>query len=292
MTSERYEKPLVDLMAKIQTESRFKKKSHEVSEGIKLFLEIARLKKKGVLKNDFWGVELDTPTTIIEILSSLYLDSLLEKTDYHEDVFFKALNTGKNVLCKCGEYWLIKYNDETKICKDRKRLAYLIHLIENQGESIETERISVAVNKPNTQMDKKRMPEEEGLGLMSGRYQENDRDTCKKIEDYAQQLFDKWVISEDEKDESNWNNFKDVVSYEYSIALFEKKGKIILKEYSRLKDDYEKTRKNIRKNLKNAINDFKHIFPALCEHLKASISTGGKCSYSPNPSIKWNIIYS
>lgn len=273
----RNEMDLVHKMVAMQTEAKFR----EIFEGIALFLEIAWLKRKGIIKNNFWGFERDTPTMIIEILSDLYLDTLLKKKISVEGVFSRQLEKGENVIYQAGGYWIFKFNGEAKIFQDRIRLNYLIPLIENEGKRLKAAEISAIVNKANLQKD----PGVENLQL-DDPYQHPEKYTEReeKIRDEAQKKFDK---SELLGDRSQWEEFKTLILKEYGISLAtDEEGTIKLAYLNRLKSDYEKIRKNVQKNISSAIKDFQQFFPALYNHFESSVHTGWICHYSPTPTIE------
>jgi hypothetical protein len=93
------------------------------------------------------------------------------------------------------------------------------------------------------------------------------------------------------KAQSDWDTAKNFYLNHYGISLISSEKGPILKVNKKLKEDFEKARINVRKNIANAIKDIARNIPALSEYLTNHIHTGAKCVYKPDPddSVSWTI---
>jgi hypothetical protein len=57
----------------------------------------------------------------------------------------------------------------------------------------------------------------------------------------------------------------------------------------RLGDQSERARKTVTARIRDAIGRIERLHPALGEHLRASITTGTFCSYSPSSPTAWDL---
>ncbi len=212
-----------------------------------------------------------------------------------------------------GDFWTIKYNGVKTNLKDLKRLRYIVHLIDNPNKEYHCHELVNLVNGENSEVSDSNM-----LNMIDPiEYNEDKEQTDQKIQlvdpfesdmPHAELKAIKKVadglwgelndpnLNKNEKTEAqnNWDTAKKYYLNELGISLISTEKKAILKINKRLKNDFEKARSNVRKNINNALKDIKKKIPALSEYLNNRIRTGIKCSYKPTPdepfswTINWN----
>jgi hypothetical protein len=136
---------LLDAMARIQTE----KKMAEVNDGIQTFLRLAYLKRKGIIKENIWSEELDTPTTIIDILSDWLVayhfilkdiaDRIPESETLNEvEASIKGIDPESNYFIQIADNWHVKYKEDKTILGNLKRLQYILYLLQDPETKIDS----------------------------------------------------------------------------------------------------------------------------------------------------------
>jgi hypothetical protein len=56
-----------------------------------------------------------------------------------------------------------------------------------------------------------------------------------------------------------------------------------------LGDQAERARKTVTARIRDIISRIEHVHPALGAHLRASVTTGTRCAYSPQTPVTWQL---
>jgi hypothetical protein len=304
---------LLNAMARIQTEQNMA----EVSDGIRTFLRVVYLRQKGVIKGNFWQGELDTPTTIIDTLSDwlvtyyLILKDIKAPISGNQAEILKEIETDlegidpkSNYFIRMGDFWKVKYNENEIYLKNLKRLQYLIRLINHANTKIASHELVRLVSGPiegdeQNKIYSKMSPEQltkVGFSQLDTEDKSISEYELKKFKDAAYLLWENTERARKDLDEDKigkctdqWEQYVKYLTNSYGIFInYTKSGpRFYLKK--RLTKRAERARKNVSKQLKNAIDDIKHKIKPLGIHLEKSIEMGGHCCYQPDEDVDWHI---
>ena len=296
------EKSLPDIIAKYQTKETQKK--------INTFLEIAFLQESGQLDDSLWLSNLDEPTTIITILSRMLVKkyiSIGQKTGNEsatQQILDETAKTSQelmesqNAFFDLGESWLIKYRGgKPKSIQNRKRLHYVIHLLDNPNSDFSAISLYSAVmghdenkiiDENYSQISGEKLSDEEGLNLTDFTIEGLSEDEEKGIKTQIERIYNDLEFAKKKNNENKikkakliLNQMKDYLFNNYGLIIANRNGKILIKQKTRQNPEFEKARVNVKKSISKAIQDIKKEIPTLADHLNRCIKTGKYCAYEP-----------
>ena len=96
---------------------------------------------------------------------------------------------------------------------------------------------------------------------------------------------------EAEEAKGEWEAVKKYLLNEYGIVVTSSNRGLFFRINARLREEIERARSNVTKNIKNGISNIGKQIPSLETHLTNAIHTGAKCSYRPDSMIpiQWTI---
>lgn len=210
-------------------------------------------------------------------------------------------NDSHYVFSLIGDFWKVRFNGDQTTLRNLERIRYIVHLIDNPNKEFYCHQLTNLVkgnspelsdfgaidtidpiisNNDENDFQKITLDDFYELGI-----EPEDRQAIEKI---AKELWEKRndpELSADEKSKAKdaWVKAVHYYSSQYGILLKSSKNGPIFEEKKRLKKDYEKARTNVRKHIKNAIEDIDKKIPSLSKYLENHINTGFKCVYEPSP---------
>lgn len=278
------------------------------------FIEIYRSEPDWHFRDEWWVATINADEEIPEYLNRDTCCQLYRKVQHssmkNEQALKKPVESGPSqksgrqenmryAFIRNGDYWEIGYEDEHAHIRDRKRLHYLIHLLEQQGKEISNEELVRKVNKT--------IPDEDHIEAMNSRKSVNedidikDRSfldegmrITKQMQwdnednaDYNRILKEHWSDLEDAKRNGNEAEIK-IAQEEFDRVL-----DVVKSVKPRSSSVRSKARKNVAANIKNVIKDISNAHPHLTKFINyikknVRISTSGS-RYVPDNGEKWTI---
>jgi hypothetical protein len=195
-----------------------------------------------------------------------------------------------------GEQWLVKFGDKRIFLNDRKRLRYLLHLIDNPSKEIRVQDLRIAVEGEGTGCSK---PLREYSELTNGFSYGGENIQPDEVGFIKDRVSNQWksyqsikstgAPTQIKKAQDEWERLKEGCS-KHGIKIIEDGDTINIKQYRQEPASVNnKNRVGVKKNIENALNDIKNIHPELYSYLKDKIETGSRCYFRENPEKKWCI---
>jgi hypothetical protein len=204
-----------------------------------------------------------------------------------------------------GDYWQINFNGEETLVRDLERVRYIIHLLEYPNKDFYCHELTKLVKKIELEPHQyySAMGEDElaneGLNLVDLPIEHLEKDEKRRLELIACILWEQYKNSsygsnqDMLKAKKQWEVGKRYLLNEYGIVVSSSNNGPIFRVYARLRNEVERARSNVTKQIKSAIKSIGVQIPSLADHLKNAISTGAKCCYRPDPinPIEWTILW-
>jgi hypothetical protein len=218
-------------------------------------------KKNGnrfIFKGDFWEISYcGNETNIRNLERTKYIVRLLEKPNEdfhcHELVLLVKGDDPYNYFAKLAEIDPIESDDQTEAWQGR------INFVNPIEDEISPEELDACINVADglwQQANDPKIPEEE-------------REKAKKY----------------------WTTAQYHYGQEYGLFFYESKtGDLRSKKMQRLRQEFERCRTNVKRQISNALLDIGEKDPLFCSYLKNHIQTGIKCVFKPDPNeVPWII---
>lgn len=207
-----------------------------------------------------------------------------------------------------GDYWEIRFGDESTHLNEYAGIKYIIFLLQNPGasfypaelaekvESAASLKLSVAdievcdqYSKMSNAREGSRLETEEHLSLEALPIETLTKGEKNDLEATIQKFWSDW--QQGKVAGSTWEKTVRHMSAEYGIIIRSTPKGPVFRYKLRLNSDNEKQRKRISANIKTVTNNLEADLPSLKKHLDQYIKKGNTFSYSPDPMslIEWHI---
>ncbi|MET0107214.1 MAG: hypothetical protein ABW072_19030 [Sedimenticola sp.] len=232
---------------------------------------------------------------IYEGFESLISTDAPQHDDEHNSIPATQVHADEvhNRFTRTGDVWTITFNDQYKTFKNTKGLRYIEYLIRHQGKAVHVFELYYAINPTNSEATDpihSAMSTEQllDMGLSVGDLGDAGDTLPPEGEKYLKQHIEQ--IQEQIEDAIELGN------YDRQLALEEEQEELfthIAKETGlngrtrKASSNIERVRKSVSKRISHDVKKIIDIFPDLGHHLKETLSTGTKCSYSPHPPVTW-----
>lgn len=197
----------------------------------------------------------------------------------------------RGVLRLEGEYWTVRYGEESCRLKDRKGLHHLARLLREPGreihslELVATEGEQPEPDGPDVYVDAAAASHVVGLGdagaILDAEAKAAYRERLAELDDEIEQAT---ACGDAERAER--------AAEEREFLLRELSAAVGLGGRDRRAGSAaERARVNVRRTIKSALERLREHCPALGEHLTRTVHTGTFCSYTPDPRapITWDL---
>lgn len=200
------------------------------------------------------------------------------------------------VFRKLGEMWKIVYEGGPPVfVSDTKGLNYVAFLLSHPGKAIGVIELVAAVEKAYPEADIKLDRDEDGWesGSVSVSDGSDDQEILddRSRADYANRLHELQEERQQAEERGDETALGAINREAESIAQELKATSGVFRRNRSFSSPHERARTKVQKQIKAAIDKISEHIPALAQYLRRTISTGGECSYRPDPNvpISWRV---
>jgi len=187
-----------------------------------------------------------------------------------------------------GEFWLIRFKGKETRLADKKGLKIITYLLECPNRPFNVYMLDRLDNDQgideNSNRLTKRQIEKESLSLAKLNVENLTKEDVEKFDNLAHKFWGEYQSATSEaKPEARrrWEEFMAYLLKEHGIKVVGTTNGVKIRKTTRRDRDFERARQNVKKRIDDAIKRIEKDLPALAEHLRRYIRTGGQCSYDP-----------